>query len=95
MGVEVRVNGLPKSYGRRTLWTDVSFTLPAGEISTLVGPSGTGKSLLLKMLVGLADRTGAASSCAAGTSPGCPNGSSTACAADSAFSSPTAACSAR
>ena len=53
MGVEVRVDGLTKSFGRQTVWADVSLTLPAGEISVLLGPSGTGKSVFLKTLVGL------------------------------------------
>lgn len=53
MGVEVRVEGLTKSFGRTTVWSDVSLTLPAGEISVLLGPSGTGKSVFLKTLVGL------------------------------------------
>ncbi|GAA5199028.1 ABC transporter ATP-binding protein [Rugosimonospora acidiphila] len=53
MGVEVRVEGLTKSFGRQAVWSDVSLTLPAGEISVLLGPSGTGKSVFLKTLVGL------------------------------------------
>ncbi|MGA8112559.1 MAG: ABC transporter ATP-binding protein [Actinocatenispora sp.] len=53
MGVEVRIEGLTKSFGRQNIWADVSFTLPAGEISVLLGPSGTGKSVFLKSLVGL------------------------------------------
>ena len=53
MGVEVQVEGLTKSFGRQVIWEDVSFTLPAGEISVLLGPSGTGKSVFLKCLVGL------------------------------------------
>ncbi|GAA3964897.1 hypothetical protein GCM10023085_54270 [Actinomadura viridis] len=53
MGVEIRVEGLTKSFGRQTIWQDVSLTLPAGEISVLLGPSGTGKSVFLKSLVGL------------------------------------------
>ena len=53
MGVEVRVNGLTKSFGQTPVWSDVSLTLPAGEISVLLGPSGTGKSVFLKTLVGL------------------------------------------
>ncbi|WP_131735757.1 ABC transporter ATP-binding protein [Actinomadura roseirufa] len=53
MGVEIRVEGLTKSFGRQTIWRDVSLTLPAGEISVLLGPSGTGKSVFLKSLVGL------------------------------------------
>ncbi|MFL6140051.1 MAG: ABC transporter ATP-binding protein [Frankiaceae bacterium] len=53
MGVEVRVEGLTKSFGRQVIWEDVTLTLPAGEISVLLGPSGTGKSVFLKHLVGL------------------------------------------
>ncbi|WP_067466566.1 ABC transporter ATP-binding protein [Actinomadura macra] len=53
MGVEIRVEGLTKSFGRQTIWQDVSLTVPAGEISVLLGPSGTGKSVFLKSLVGL------------------------------------------
>jgi phospholipid/cholesterol/gamma-HCH transport system ATP-binding protein len=53
VGVEIRVDGLTKSFGRQIIWEDVSLTLPAGEISVLLGPSGTGKSVFLKTLVGL------------------------------------------
>src|SRR5690348_1758072 len=53
MGVEICVEGLTKSFGRQVIWQDVSLTLPAGEISVLLGPSGTGKSVFLKTLIGL------------------------------------------
>ncbi|MFI5909176.1 ABC transporter ATP-binding protein [Dactylosporangium sp. NPDC051541] len=53
MGVEVHVEGLTKSFGASPVWSDVTLTLPAGEISVLLGPSGTGKSVFLKTLVGL------------------------------------------
>jgi phospholipid/cholesterol/gamma-HCH transport system ATP-binding protein len=53
VGVEIRVEGLTKAFGRQVIWQDVSLTLPAGEISVLLGPSGTGKSVFLKTLVGL------------------------------------------
>ncbi|HKE71165.1 MAG TPA: ABC transporter ATP-binding protein [Nocardioidaceae bacterium] len=53
MGVEVRVEGLTKSFGRQLIWGDVTLTLPAGEISVMLGPSGTGKSVFLKTLIGL------------------------------------------
>ncbi|GLY76589.1 ABC transporter ATP-binding protein [Actinoallomurus iriomotensis] len=53
MGVEIRVDGLTKSFGRQVIWEDVTLTLPAGEISVMLGPSGTGKSVFLKTLVGL------------------------------------------
>src|SRR6266540_2406292 len=35
------------------IWADITLTLPPGEISVLLGPSGTGKSVFLKSLVGL------------------------------------------
>jgi phospholipid/cholesterol/gamma-HCH transport system ATP-binding protein len=53
VGEEVRVEGLTKSFGRQLIWGDVTLTLPPGEISVLLGPSGTGKSVFLKSLVGL------------------------------------------
>jgi len=53
MGVEIEVRGLTKSFGRQVIWRDVSLRLPAGEISVMLGPSGTGKSVFLKTLVGL------------------------------------------
>ncbi|GAA1399878.1 ABC transporter ATP-binding protein [Pseudonocardia kongjuensis] len=52
-GVEVKVEGLTKSFGRANIWSDVSLTLPPGEVSVLLGPSGTGKSVFLKTLIGL------------------------------------------
>ncbi|TAM91395.1 MAG: ABC transporter ATP-binding protein [Jatrophihabitans sp.] len=53
MGVEVAVTDLTKSFGRQTIWQDVTLTLPPGEVSVLLGPSGTGKSVFLKSLIGL------------------------------------------
>jgi phospholipid/cholesterol/gamma-HCH transport system ATP-binding protein len=53
VGVEIRVEGLTKRFGSQTIWNEVTLTLPAGEISVMLGPSGTGKSVFLKTLVGL------------------------------------------
>lgn len=53
MGAEVRVEGLTKQFGSQLIWNDVTLTLPAGEISVMLGPSGTGKSVFLKTLIGL------------------------------------------
>src|SRR5881397_1295012 len=52
-GVEVKVEGLSKSFGKSNIWADVTLTLPPGEVSVLLGPSGTGKSVFLKSLIGL------------------------------------------
>lgn len=53
MGVGAEVVGLTKSFGDQTVWSDVSLTVPAGDITVLLGPSGTGKSVFLKTLIGL------------------------------------------
>jgi phospholipid/cholesterol/gamma-HCH transport system ATP-binding protein len=53
MGIEVVVEGLTKSFGRHVVWRDVSLSLPPGEVSVMLGPSGTGKTVFLKSLVGL------------------------------------------
>jgi phospholipid/cholesterol/gamma-HCH transport system ATP-binding protein len=53
MGIEVVVEGLSKSFGRRAVWHDVTLTLPPGEVSVMLGPSGTGKTVFLKSLIGL------------------------------------------
>ena len=53
MGVEIKIEGLTKSFGKQLIWGDVTLTVPAGEICVMLGPSGTGKSVLLKTLIGL------------------------------------------
>ncbi|WP_335982685.1 MULTISPECIES: ABC transporter ATP-binding protein [Streptomycetaceae] len=53
MGIEVTVEGLTKSFGKQTVWEDVTLTLPAGEVSVMLGPSGTGKTVFLKSVIGL------------------------------------------
>ncbi|WP_422753088.1 ATP-binding cassette domain-containing protein [Micromonospora sp. WMMD708] len=44
------VKKISKSYGSRTLWSDLSFGLEKGEMKAVVGPSGSGKSTLLNCL---------------------------------------------
>ena len=53
MGIGIQITGLTKSFGPQQIWQDVTFDLPAGEVSVLLGPSGTGKSVFLKSLIGL------------------------------------------
>jgi phospholipid/cholesterol/gamma-HCH transport system ATP-binding protein len=53
VGVEIKVDGLTKSFGKQLIWGDVTLTIPAGEICVMLGPSGTGKSVFLKTLIGL------------------------------------------
>ena len=53
MGTAVSVENLTKSFGSQKIWEDVTLTIPAGEVSVILGPSGTGKSVFLKSLIGL------------------------------------------
>lgn len=53
MGVEIRTEGITKSFGSQRIWQDVTLTMPTGEVSAMLGPSGTGKSVFLKCLIGL------------------------------------------
>ena len=53
MGISIQVEGLSKSFGSAKIWEDVTLDVPAGEVSVLLGPSGTGKSVFLKSLIGL------------------------------------------
>ena len=54
-GTRVEVTNLTVSAGDRTLLQDTSVTFPAGELILLLGWSGVGKSVLLRILAGLID----------------------------------------
>jgi ATP-binding cassette subfamily C protein len=41
------------SYGDKSIISSASFTLPVGEVATLIGPSGVGKTTIADLLVGL------------------------------------------
>ena len=51
--VGVTVEGLSKSFGTFEVLKNISFEVAPGEIFVLMGPSGSGKSVLLKHIVGL------------------------------------------
>src|SRR4051812_36401771 len=51
MGISVQ--GLYKSFGATRVVDDVSFEIPSGELVALLGPSGGGKSTVLRMIAGL------------------------------------------
>ena len=52
-GAAISVQGLTKSFGPQTIFEDVSMDIPKGLVTIVLGPSGTGKSVFLKHLVGL------------------------------------------
>ncbi len=49
----IRVENLWKSFGNQEVLRGVSFEVQAGEFMALIGGSGCGKSVLLKLVVGL------------------------------------------
>lgn len=51
----IEVKSLRKTYGDRTVLQDVSVSFEAGKVVALIGPSGGGKSTLLRCLNGLED----------------------------------------
>ena len=51
--VGVSVEHLTKNFGSLKVLKDVTFAVEPGEIFVLMGPSGSGKSVLLKHIVGL------------------------------------------
>lgn len=51
--VGVKIEHLTKNFGNLQVLKDISFEVEPGEIFVLMGPSGSGKSVLLKHIVGL------------------------------------------
>lgn len=51
--VSVEIDDLSKRFGSFEVLKNISFTVEPGEIFVLMGPSGSGKSVLLKHIVGL------------------------------------------
>ena len=52
-GVSVQVRGLHRSFGKQEVLKGLDFAVKPGEIFVLMGPSGSGKSVLLKHIIGL------------------------------------------
>lgn len=49
----ISLRGVSKWFGSNTILKDVSFDVPRGKTTAVLGPSGTGKSVLLKNIIGL------------------------------------------
>lgn len=53
MGSSVKVIGVSKNYGKKTILNEINLDIQSGQIYGLIGPSGAGKTTLVKMLVGM------------------------------------------
>ena len=51
--IKLRVTGLSKRFGDNQVLQDIDLALPAGKNSVLIGPAASGKSVLMKCLIGL------------------------------------------
>ena len=56
--VVFKMKNVSKSFGERTLFSDVNLNVEAGERIALLGDNGTGKSTFIKCLLGEEDCTG-------------------------------------
>ncbi len=48
----IAFHGVSKSYGDQTVLDDVTFKISPGELVSIVGKSGAGKSTIIKLLIG-------------------------------------------
>jgi phospholipid/cholesterol/gamma-HCH transport system ATP-binding protein len=51
--IKIKVRGLSKSFGRKVVLKDLDLDVPKGESLVVIGGSGTGKSVLIKCIIGL------------------------------------------
>ncbi|GIO21054.1 glycosyl transferase family 2 [Oceanobacillus oncorhynchi subsp. incaldanensis] len=49
----MQLSNMSKSFGKQTILQDVSIDISANQITGLIGPSGTGKTTLIKCLMGM------------------------------------------
>lgn len=49
----ISLRNLNKKFGAQTVLDDLSLDIPAGQITAIIGPSGEGKSVLIKHMIGL------------------------------------------
>ncbi len=48
----IEVHNLAKSFGKKTLFNDLSFSLPPNGIVGVIGPNGAGKTTLFRLIMG-------------------------------------------
>ncbi|HCW93008.1 MAG TPA: ABC transporter ATP-binding protein, partial [Flexistipes sinusarabici] len=51
--IVIEMSGIYKSFGSQKVHEGINLLIPRNKISVILGPSGTGKSVLLKQMMGL------------------------------------------
>jgi len=54
----LEVNSVSKSYGRKVVLDDISFSVPGGEIFGLLGPNGAGKTTAIRIIMDITSADG-------------------------------------
>src|SRR5450631_215885 len=49
----IKLTNLHKAFGSQKVLNGLNLTIPAGQITAIIGPSGEGKSVLLRHIIGL------------------------------------------
>ncbi len=49
----IELKNVRKSFGDKTVLHDVNFTMKAGQTNLIIGTSGSGKTVLMKCMIGL------------------------------------------
>ena len=55
MDIVIRLENVKKSFGRMEVLRGVNLQIPAGKITTIMGLSGSGKSVTMKLILGLVE----------------------------------------
>jgi ABC-2 type transport system ATP-binding protein len=50
--VDIKISNVSKSFEKKEVIKDITFTIPSGEICCLLGPSGSGKTTLIRLMIG-------------------------------------------
>ena len=56
--IELEIINLSKKFGDKVVFDNLNIQIPKGKSIGIMGPSGTGKSVLLKCILGLTDYEG-------------------------------------
>ncbi|MFD2681660.1 ABC transporter ATP-binding protein [Bacillus seohaeanensis] len=53
MSISIAIEQISKSFGKKTVLNEIDLTIEGGQIYGFIGPSGAGKTTLVKMIVGM------------------------------------------